>query len=58
MKLTFQQAGRRILFVVGLAILFYEFVIGPHHGQKPDPTIVISSLGLMGASISLRLDGK
>lgn len=56
MKLSFQGVGRAILFFAALAILFYEFVIGPGHGQKPDGTIVIAAIGLACASISLKLD--
>jgi hypothetical protein len=47
-----------ILFVTALAMLVYEFVIGPAHGQRPDPTIVVASIGLAAASISLKWDWR
>lgn len=50
--------GRAILFVTALSILVYEFIIGPHHGQRPDSTIVIAAIGLAAASISLKWDWK
>jgi hypothetical protein len=58
MKLSFQSVGRAILFMAALAILIYEFVIGPKHGQRPDSTIVIAAIGLAGASISLKWDWR
>lgn len=58
MKLSPQSLGRAILFVTALAILVYEFIIGPKNGQKPDPTIVIAAIGLAAASISLKWDWK
>jgi hypothetical protein len=58
MKLSFQSVGRAILFLAALAILVYEFIIGPHHGQRPDPTIVVASIGLAAASISLKWDWR
>ena len=58
MKLSFQSLGRAILFVTALAILVYEFIIGPHNGEKPDSTIVIAALGLAAASISLKWDWR
>lgn len=57
MKLpTVSQVAHAILFVAALGILFYEFVIGPRHGDSPDSTIVIAALGLAAATISLKLD--
>lgn len=53
-----RSLGRAILFVTALAILVYEFVIGPHHGQEPDPTIVVAAIGLAAASISLKWDWR
>jgi hypothetical protein len=65
MKLSYQSAGRAILllgrgilFVAALAILVYEFIIGPKHGQRPDSTIVIATIGLAAASISLKWDWR
>ena len=58
MKWSFQQIGRGILFLAALAILYFEFIVGPRHGQKPDSTIVISAIGLAAASISLKWDWK
>jgi hypothetical protein len=58
MKLSFQSLGRAVLFVTALAILVYEFVIGPQHGQRPDSTIVLSAIGLAAASISLKWDWR
>jgi hypothetical protein len=58
MNLSFQSVGRAVLFVAALAILVYEFIIGPHHGQRPDPTIVVASIGLAAASISLKWDWR
>lgn len=58
MKFSPQSLGRAILFVTALAILVYEFVIGPSHGKEPDSTIVIASIGLAAASISLKWDWK
>lgn len=58
MKFSPQSLGRAILFVAALAMLVYEFIIGPHHGQRPDPTIVVASIGLAAASISLKWDWK
>jgi hypothetical protein len=65
MKLSYQSAGRAILllsrailFVAALAILVYEFIIGPRHGQRPDSTIVIAAIGLAAASISLKWDWR
>lgn len=55
-QLSLLQAGRAILFVVALGILFYEFVIGPQHGKEPDPTIVISAVVLAATTVSLKLD--
>lgn len=55
---SLSQVGRAVLFVVALAILFYEFVIGPSHGQKPDGTIVISAVVLAATTVSLKLDLK
>jgi hypothetical protein len=52
------QIGRAILFVVALAILFYEFVIGPKSGKSPDTTIVISAIILAATTVSLKLDLK
>jgi hypothetical protein len=56
--LSFQAVGRAILFLAALATLYYEFVIGPRHGQKPDTTIVLAAFGLAAASISLKWDWK
>jgi hypothetical protein len=56
MKFSFQSLGRAILFLAALAILVYEFIIGPQHGQRPDSTIVIAAIGLAAASISLKWD--
>lgn len=53
-----RSLGRAILFVTALAMLVYEFIIGPSHGQRPDPTIVVASIGLAAASISLKWDWK
>jgi hypothetical protein len=58
MKLSFQSAGRGILFLAAIAILVYEFVIGPRHGERPDPTIVIAAIGLAAATISLKWDWR
>jgi branched-subunit amino acid ABC-type transport system permease component len=58
MKVSFQPLGRAILFLAALGILVYEFVIGPHHGQRPDSTIVIAAIGLAAASISLKWDWR
>jgi hypothetical protein len=58
MKLSFQSLGRTILFLTALAILVYEFIIAPRHGQRPDSTIVIAAIGLAGASISLKWDWR
>lgn len=58
MNLSPRSLGRAILFVTALAMLVYEFVIGPSHGQRPDPTIVVASIGLAAASISLKWDWK
>lgn len=58
MKVSFQSLGRAILFLTALAILVYEFIIGPRHGQRPDSTIVIAAIGLAGASISLKWDWR
>jgi hypothetical protein len=58
MKQSFQSVGRVILFVTALAILVYEFVIGPHHGQRPDPTIVIAAFGIAAAAVSLKWDWR
>jgi hypothetical protein len=55
---SFQSVGRAILFLAALAILIYEFIIGPQHGQRPDSTIVIAAIGLAGASISLKWDWR
>jgi hypothetical protein len=49
-------AARVILFVAALAILVYEFIIGPKHGQRPDSTIVIAAIGLAAAAASLKWD--
>jgi len=57
-SLSPSQVGRVILFVVALGILFYEFVIGPKHGQKPDGTIVLAAIILAATTISLKLDLK
>jgi hypothetical protein len=48
--------SRAILFGAALAILVYEFIIGPKHGERPDSTIVIAALGLAAASVSLKWD--
>ncbi len=58
MKPSFQSLGRAILFVTALAILVYEFIIGPKNGERPDSTIVIAAIGLAAASISLKWDWK
>jgi hypothetical protein len=58
MNLPFKSLGRVILFVTALAILVYEFVLGPHNGERPDSTIVIAAIGLAGASISLKWDWR
>lgn len=65
MKPSFQSVGhailllcRGILFVAALAILVYEFIIGPKHGERPDSTIVIAALGLAAASVSLKWDWR
>lgn len=58
MKLSFQSLGRAILFVTALAILVYEFIVGPQNGERPDPTIVIAAIGLAAASISLKWDWR
>lgn len=59
MKLpSLSQVGRAVLFVVALAILFYEFVIGPGHGEKPDGTIVLAAIILAATAVSLKLDLK
>lgn len=50
------QVARVILFLTALSILVYEFIIGPNHGQRPDPTIVIAAIGLAAASASLKWD--
>lgn len=55
---SWSQLGRAILFFAALGILIYEFVIGPAHGDKPDPTIVIAAIGLAAACISLKWDLK
>jgi hypothetical protein len=55
---SWSQAGRLILFVAALGILVYEFILGPSHGEKPDPTIVIAAIGLAAACISLKWDLK
>lgn len=52
------QVGRAVLFLVAMAILFYEFVIGPGHGKEPDTTIVISAIVLAATTVSLKLDLK
>jgi hypothetical protein len=64
-RLSSQSAGRAIrfvaraiLFAVALAILVYEFIIGPKHGQRPESTIVISAIALAAASISLKWDWR
>ena len=61
MKLSFQSVGRTalfvgrvVLFLASLAMLYYEFIVGPRHGQRPDSTIVIASAGLAAACISLK----
>lgn len=56
MTSLFQSLGRGILFVTALAILVYEFIIGPRHGHEPDSTIVLAAIGLAAASISLKWD--
>jgi hypothetical protein len=58
MKPSFQSLGRVILFVVAMGILVYEFIIGPAHGQRPDPTIVIAGLGIAAAAVSLKWDWR
>ncbi len=58
MKLSPQSLGRAILFVTALAILVYEFIVGPHNGERPDSTIVIAAIGLAAASISLKWDWR
>ncbi len=58
MNSRFQSIGRAVLFLTALAILVYEFVIGPSNGQRPDSTIVIAAIGLAAASISLKWDWK
>lgn len=50
------QVARAILFVTALAILAYEFVIGPSHGKEPNATIVIAAIGLGAATASLKWD--
>lgn len=55
---SLQSVGRAILFVTALGILVYEFIVGPKNGQRPDPTIVISAIGLAAASISLKWDWR
>ena len=50
------QMARAVLFVTALAILVYEFIIGPSHGKEPDPTIVIAAIGLAAATASLKWD--
>ena len=44
MKLSFQSLGRAILFLTALGILVYEFIVGPHNGERPDSTIVIAAI--------------
>lgn len=58
MKPFFQSLSRAILFLAAMAILVYEFIVGPKHGQKPDSTIVIAAIGLAAASISLKWDWR
>lgn len=58
MKPFFQSLGRGILFLAAIGILVYEFIVGPHHGERPDSTIVIAAIGLGGASISLKFDWR
>ena len=53
-----QRLGRGILFLAAIGILFYEFIIGPRHGQRPDSTIVIAAIGLAAASASLKWDWR
>lgn len=58
MKAFSHSLVRAILFLTALAILIYEFIIGPKHGQRPDPTIVIAAIGLASASASLKWDWR
>lgn len=58
MRPSFQSISRAILFVAALAILVYEFIVGPAHGQRPDPTITIAAIGLAAACASLKWDWR
>jgi hypothetical protein len=51
---TYQRARDLFLLVVGTLILFFEFVLAP----KPDSTIVIASIGLIGSPAFLKRDEK
>jgi hypothetical protein len=54
MKLSYQRARDIVLLVVGILILGFEFIAA----QKPDSTIVIAAIGLIGSPAFLKRDEK
>jgi hypothetical protein len=54
MRLSYQRARDIVLLVVGIFILGFEFIVAP----KPDSTIVIAAIGLIGSPAFLNRDEK